>query len=139
VGKSETIRHHAASSHAAVASCKVCTWKSDLSRPLKALARGGYNKESTLTLRTVMPSPNGNNVNGADGTGAARPRAEWIARRRSADTEGNFSQMHYARNGVITEEMQYVAQREKLAAELVRHEVARGRMIIPANINHPEL
>ena len=47
--------------------------------------------------------------------------------------------MHYARQGVITEEMGYVAHREKLAPELVRDEVARGRMIIPANINHPEL
>ena len=47
--------------------------------------------------------------------------------------------MHYARQGVITEEMGYIAHREKLAPELVRDEVARGRMIIPANINHPEL
>ena len=47
--------------------------------------------------------------------------------------------MHYARKGLITEEMSYVAHREKLAPELVRDEVARGRMIIPANINHPEL
>ena len=93
VGKSETIRHHAASSHAAVASCKVCTWKSDLSRPLKALARGGYNKESTLTLRTVMPSPDRNNGNGHNGIGAVRPRAEGIARRKSENTDGNFSQM----------------------------------------------
>src|SRR5260370_40870790 len=47
--------------------------------------------------------------------------------------------MHYARQGVITDEMQYIAHREKLTQELVRDEVARGRMIIPANINHPEL
>ena len=47
--------------------------------------------------------------------------------------------MHYARKGVITEEMEYIARKEKLTAELVRDEVARGRMIIPANINHPEL
>src|ERR1700687_2043670 len=86
-----------------------------------------------------MPSPNGNNGNGNDETGAARPRAEAIARRKAANTDGNFSQMRYARRGVITEEMQYVANREKVAAELIRDEVARGRMIIPANINHPEL
>ena len=49
------------------------------------------------------------------------------------------SQMHYARQGVVTQEMQYVADREKLSPELVRDEVAHGRMIIPANINHPEL
>ena len=51
----------------------------------------------------------------------------------------NFSQMHYARQGVITEEMEYVAKREKLSAEHVRSEVARGRAIIPANINHRNL
>jgi phosphomethylpyrimidine synthase len=47
--------------------------------------------------------------------------------------------MHYARRGVVTEEMQYVAKRESIAAELVRSEVARGRMIIPANIHHTNL
>jgi phosphomethylpyrimidine synthase len=53
--------------------------------------------------------------------------------------DGNFSQRHFARKGLITEEMMYVADREKIAPELVRDEVAAGRMIIPANINHPEL
>jgi phosphomethylpyrimidine synthase len=69
-------------------------------------------------------------------------REEWITRRRSEAAKtgnDNFSQMHYARKGQITEEMVYVAEREKLSAELVRDEVASGRMIIPANINHPEL
>jgi phosphomethylpyrimidine synthase len=47
--------------------------------------------------------------------------------------------MHYARRGVVTEEMAYVAKRERIDPELVRSEVARGRMIIPANVNHPEL
>ena len=69
-------------------------------------------------------------------------RAAWIARRkaeaeRTGDT--NMSQMHFARKGVITEEMLYIAKKEKIAAELVRSEVAAGRMIIPANVNHPEL
>jgi phosphomethylpyrimidine synthase len=50
-----------------------------------------------------------------------------------------MSQMHYARQGIVTEEMQYVATREKLSAELIRNEVAQGRMIIPANINHLNL
>ena len=71
-----------------------------------------------------------------------KPREEWIARRReqAARTgDSNVSQMHYARKGLITEEMLYVAEREKLKPELVRDEVAAGRMIIPANINHPEL
>src|SRR5260370_20536873 len=86
-----------------------------------------------------MPSPNGNNGNGHNGTSAVLVRGEWITRRKSENADGNFSQMHYARQGVITEEMLYVAEREKVAPELVRDEVARGRMIIPANINHPEL
>src|SRR5260370_2727697 len=69
-------------------------------------------------------------------------RVEWIVKRkaeaaRTGDT--NMSQMHYARKGMITEEMAYVDQREKISAELVRSEVAKGTMIIPANINHPEL
>jgi len=47
--------------------------------------------------------------------------------------------MHYARQGTITEEMEYVAKRENLPAETVRSEVAHGRMIIPANVRHLEL
>ena len=52
---------------------------------------------------------------------------------------GPVTQMHYARKGEITPEMEFVALREGLEAEFVREEVARGRAIIPANINHPEL
>jgi len=63
-------------------------------------------------------------------------REDWIARRRGQD---NVTQMHYARQGTITEEMAHVAQRENLPAELIRDEVARGRVIVPANINHPNL
>jgi phosphomethylpyrimidine synthase len=71
-----------------------------------------------------------------------KPRAEWIVKRkaeaaRTGDT--NMSQMHFARQGKITEEMAYVARREKISPELVRDEIASGRLIIPANINHPEL
>jgi len=51
----------------------------------------------------------------------------------------NVSQMHYARKGIITPEMEYIAIREKCTPEFVRDEVARGRAIIPANINHTEL
>ena len=49
------------------------------------------------------------------------------------------TQIHYARRGEITPEMEYIALREGFDPELVRSEVARGRAIIPANINHPEL
>jgi phosphomethylpyrimidine synthase len=47
--------------------------------------------------------------------------------------------MHYARKGVVTPEMAYVADREGVEPETVRAEVARGRLIIPCNINHPSL
>src|SRR5207245_5749224 len=77
--------------------------------------------------------------NGSGNGTVPKPRAEWLARRTADNKDGNCSQMNYARQGVITEEMLYVAEREKVAPELVRDEVARGRMIIPANINHPEL
>ena len=48
------------------------------------------------------------------------------------------TQLHYARRGEITPEMRYVALREGCSPELVRDEVAAGRAIIPANVNHPE-
>ncbi|MCB9771834.1 MAG: phosphomethylpyrimidine synthase ThiC [Candidatus Omnitrophica bacterium] len=51
----------------------------------------------------------------------------------------NVSQMHYARQGIITPEMEFVAIRERVEPEFVRSEIARGRAIIPVNINHPEL
>jgi len=62
-------------------------------------------------------------------------RSEWVRKR----TGPLVTQMHYARQGVVTEEMEFVAKRENLSAETVRDEVARGRMIIPANIRHVEL
>ncbi|MFQ5650233.1 MAG: phosphomethylpyrimidine synthase ThiC [bacterium] len=54
-------------------------------------------------------------------------------------TGNNLSQMHYARKGLLTREMEYVAQRENVTPEFVQQEVAAGRAIIPSNINHPEL
>ncbi|HLW17371.1 MAG TPA: phosphomethylpyrimidine synthase ThiC [Actinomycetota bacterium] len=48
------------------------------------------------------------------------------------------TQMHYAKRGVVTPEMEFVAIREGVSPEFVRDEVARGRAIIPANVNHPE-
>ena len=75
-------------------------------------------------------------------------RDQWIEKRLSnlppsgqagADGGRNVTQMHLARQGAVTEEMEYVARREKLEPELVRSEVARGRAIIPANVNHRNL
>jgi len=51
---------------------------------------------------------------------------------------GNVTQLHYARKGIITPEMEFIATREGVTSEFVRKEVAEGRAIIPANINHPE-
>jgi phosphomethylpyrimidine synthase len=63
-------------------------------------------------------------------------RSEWISPRLNDPIR---TQMHYARRGVVTEETRFIARRERLEPELIRAEVARGRMIIPANINHPNL
>jgi phosphomethylpyrimidine synthase len=52
---------------------------------------------------------------------------------------GGVTQLHYARRGIVTPEMGFIAVREGFDAEFVRSEVARGRAIIPANVNHPEL
>jgi phosphomethylpyrimidine synthase len=59
--------------------------------------------------------------------------------RKALRGTGCVTQMHYARRGEITREMEFVALREGFSPEFVRDEVARGRAIIPANINHPEL
>ncbi|MGD8395717.1 MAG: phosphomethylpyrimidine synthase ThiC [Candidatus Eiseniibacteriota bacterium] len=71
-------------------------------------------------------------------SGLPRMRERWVANRRERGVR-NMSQMHAARQGEITEEMRFAALRENVTPELVRDEVAAGRAIIPANINHPEL
>lgn len=60
-------------------------------------------------------------------------------RRRTLRGTGSVTQMTYARRGEITPEMEFAAIREGVEPEFVREEVARGRAIIPANINHPEI
>jgi phosphomethylpyrimidine synthase len=67
------------------------------------------------------------------GAGLPALRAPWIGGREDGGT-----QLSYARAGVVTEEMRWVAVRERCDVELVRSEVARGRAVIPANVNHPE-
>jgi phosphomethylpyrimidine synthase len=80
-------------------------------------------------------------------------RADWIQGRgdvvesmpgrgravRRASAGAAVTQLHYARRGETTPEMEFIAVREGLPAEFIRAEVARGRAIIPANVNHPEL
>ncbi|MGP0070686.1 MAG: phosphomethylpyrimidine synthase ThiC [Bryobacteraceae bacterium] len=63
-------------------------------------------------------------------------RSSWISPRLNDPIR---TQIYYARQGVITQEMEYVAQREHVTGDLIRSEVARGRMIIPANIHHTNL
>jgi len=70
--------------------------------------------------------------------GLPKLRAEWIQRRKDRG-DVIFTQMHYAKKGIITEEMAFVAAREGCEPEFVRSEVARGRAIITANKNHLEL
>jgi phosphomethylpyrimidine synthase len=59
--------------------------------------------------------------------------------RRVLRGNGRVTQMHYARRGIVTPEMEFAAVREGMEPDFVRSEIARGRAIIPANINHPEL
>ena len=63
-------------------------------------------------------------------------RKQWLKKRENDPIR---TQMYYAKQGIITEEMEYVAKIEDLSSELVRSEIARGRMIIPANVNHTNL
>ena len=109
--------------------------------------------------RAVKPEDNGQL--GPDRSGGVRPFPNVVQRPLRAKAGMNVSQMHYARRGIITPEMEYVAERENLGRErlaeyvrdgesfgaaipdyvtpeFVRDEVARGRAIIPSNINHPE-
>ena len=109
--------------------------------------------------RAIQPEDNG--LKGPDRSGGVQPFPHVVKRPLRAKPGMNVSQMHYARRGIITPEMEYVAERENLGRarlaeyvrdgqdwgaeipdyvtpEFVRDEVARGRAIIPNNINHPE-
>ena len=63
-------------------------------------------------------------------------RKEWCQKRQNDATP---TQMYYAKKGIITEEMEYVAKIEKLQATQIRDLVASGKLIIPSNINHHHL
>jgi len=109
--------------------------------------------------REVKPEDNGQL--GPDRSGGVPTFPNVVKRPLRAKAGHNVTQMHYARKGIITPEMEYVAERENLGRdiakdfvrdgedwgaaipdvitpEFVRDEVARGRAIIPSNINHPE-
>ncbi len=119
------------------------------------LARGDVEE---YDAREVKPEDNGQL--GPDRSGGVPQFPNVVKRPLRAKAGQNVSQMHYARRGIITPEMEYVAERENLGREqiaqdrdgqswgaeipdfitpeFVRDEVARGRAIIPSNINHPE-
>ena len=120
------------------------------------LARGDVEGYDARALR-----PEDNGQLGPDRSGGVQPFPNVIRRPLRARAGANVSQMHYARRGIVTPEMEYVAIRENLGREqalgqprdgqdwgasiphhvtpeFVRDEVARGRAIIPNNINHPE-
>jgi phosphomethylpyrimidine synthase len=71
---------------------------------------------------------------------ASRPMPPALAARMATALRGTgaVTQLHYARRGVTTPEVEFIALREGFDPDFVRSEVARGRAIIPANINHPE-
>ncbi len=115
--------------------------------------RGASGDTPNLPLRLYDTSgPHGDrgvSVDPKDGLPALR--TPWIVERGDVETVAGargdvlrardgaaVTQLHYARRGTITPEMEFIAIREGVAPELVRDEVARGRAIIPANINHPE-
>ena len=135
----------------------------DIKAGLPALRREwimGRGDVEAYDARSVRPEDNGQL--GPDRSGGVPPFPNPVSRPLRAKAGMNVSQMHYARRGIITPEMEYVATRENLGraalkdalvrdghswgaeipdfvtGEFVRKEVARGRAIIPSNINHPE-
>ncbi len=78
------------------------------------------------------------NRTGYNGRGTAQPFPGLQRKPLRAKPDRTVTQMHYARQGIVTPEMEFIALREGMEPEFVREEVARGRAIIPANINHPE-
>jgi phosphomethylpyrimidine synthase len=116
----------------------------DVSVPMREIAL----ENGASSIRVYDTSgPQGYDVNG----GLPKLREPWVAPRRPSTTSGHgpstrsgqagrcVTQLYYARKGEITPEMEFVAIREGLPADFVRDEVARGRAIIPANVNHLEL
>jgi phosphomethylpyrimidine synthase len=90
-------------------------------------------RDAWIRGRDVGPSPSSSDRPWSDLVPAP------LRNRPLRSTGGPVTQLHYARRGEVTPEMEFVAIREGMDPELVRSEVARGRAIIPANINHPEL
>ncbi|WHY04257.1 phosphomethylpyrimidine synthase ThiC [Bacillus altitudinis] len=111
----------------------------DVTKGLKRL-RSKWIKEREDTEsyegRQVKPEDNGYRLNGKESYQAAHTDFHHVPLRGKQGA--CVTQMHYAKKGIITPEMEFIALREQLSPEFVREEVASGRAVIPANINHPE-
>ncbi|MGG0617372.1 phosphomethylpyrimidine synthase ThiC [Bacillus altitudinis] len=111
----------------------------DVTKGLKRL-RSAWIKEREDTEsyegRQVKPEDNGYRLNGKESFQAAQTDFHHIPLRGKQGA--CVTQMHYAKKGIITPEMEFIALREQLSPEFIREEVASGRAVIPANINHPE-
>jgi phosphomethylpyrimidine synthase len=121
----------AGTASAAPASRKVYVESDGLRIPMQEITLGGG--EPPLRVYDTT-GPEGADV----AVGLPKLRAPWVERRR-ARGDRNFSQLHCARRGEVTEEMAFVAVREGVKPEVVRDEIAAGRAILPANVRHLEL
>ena len=88
--------------------------------------------------RHVLPQDNGFQSSEREARQGAELFPQAYRQPAAAVPSGNVTQLHYARRGIITPEMEFIALREGMEPEFVRAEVAAGRAVIPANINHPE-
>lgn len=116
------------------------TYKVDITKGLPAL-RSAWIKErgdvEEYEGRTIKPEDNG--FRNADDPRLKENVFPNLSRKPLRAKKGrNVTQLHYARQGIITPEMEFVAIRENLKPEFVRAEIAAGRAIMPSNINHPE-
>ncbi len=116
------------------------TYKVDITKGLPAL-RSGWIKErgdvEEYEGRTIKPEDNG--FRNEDDPRIKENVFPNLSRKPLRAKKGrNVTQLHYARQGIITPEMEFVAIRENLKPEFVRAEIAAGRAIMPSNINHPE-
>ncbi|MCL6551085.1 MAG: phosphomethylpyrimidine synthase ThiC [Acidothermus cellulolyticus] len=106
--------------------------------PLRARWIDERGDTETYQGRPVRPIDNG--YRDGDPRAARNLDSVFTATRppRRAKPGRRVTQMHYARQGIITPEMEFVALREGVPPEFVRDEIARGRAVLPANVNHPE-
>ncbi|WP_431808838.1 phosphomethylpyrimidine synthase ThiC [Lysinibacillus sphaericus] len=116
------------------------TYKVDITKGLPAL-RSAWIKErgdvEEYEGRTIKPEDNG--FRKADDPRMKENVFPELSRKPLRAKKGrNVTQLHYARQGIITPEMEFVAIREHVEPEFVRAEIAAGRAIMPSNINHPE-